>query len=1067
MRNRKRGMMLRMLAVMMMLVLVIGTVPVSAASAKKNVTVKNQKELNKALNVNTVKKIIVKSDAEKLKIKKGDYSNKKLVIDAGKTKFTNYGSFKNITLKNADTFKEAANGNTIIAKEESSTIIVAKGSEVKKLDVQSYKIDIDVLGKAKVGDLVTKIKGAEVNLNVGKKADVNVTLSKKSIIFIEGSKQAKINIDSKAKNSTITASVPVNITAEESLNAQFNKGAEQSVIDSVSEDVKVKISGEAASAVTEKVAGQVIEEPEKVNADTDKKADEKEAEKDTGSAGKDSTTTTDNTATGTSSGNTSTVTPSGNSVTGTSSGNNGTVIPSDNTSSVTPSDNTGTGTGTNSGNNTGSGSGNDNVAQTDEVQPQPGTTDTEEPVTPGEGEETGTTTEPEESANPGEGEGTGTSAEQEEPANPGEGEGTGTSAEQEEPANPAEGEGTGTTTESVTPDEVYDKIIALKTDYPEGKSWTNDNTYVWEGNVLSIIMPNVTAFTGGGCAGFAMLASDAAFGDLPAYKYTDVSKVRVGDILRLDNDNHSVIVLTVSGKKITVAEGNFNSSIHWGREIEDVTNAGFVYGYTRYDDPENYTPEEGNDEPETPTYYEVSTYAELKSALDVYENDPERTINVVDNIVLEDGITVAEQVTVEFSGNGKLVLNGFTIWVEGTLNTSENLSEIDLAEDNSRIELNGSRSQYCNYAGKIIAGDCTYQIIVDKESDYALYVLIYKNDEQKTVIECDSHLSITDPENELDINSFIWRGLAKIDLNDDIYYIYNDTLAETNDFLEFRYSVNSSAHEGETVTVTKPIEFPEFTNFTIQSGINLKFEGNGKLILNSSNLTFTDNATLITSGKGDEIQLNGNSRIVLAENMLYDYVTGGVVYNKGSWKRGNVTITIDNIEGINDIGNITFNYNGTLRVESCLIGVFDGQDDNFNPLDYECTWNSKIKVNGVLYEFYDIGTEGYPTAYAYLKADNDKRYVCLPVLIGQVKEDNVYEEFDISTCTGSAISFTCMVDEVTQKPYEVVAFNELDQDIIYAEYEYDLETFKNMNTYIYYLDRRIQDYDYSEVILTE
>ncbi|MBO7633163.1 MAG: hypothetical protein J6S72_02110 [Lachnospiraceae bacterium] len=122
-------------------------------------------------------------------------------------------------------------------------------------------------------------------------------------------------------------------------------------------------------------------------------------------------------------------------------------------------------------------------------------------------------------------------------------------------------------------------IYALQADYPEGRSWTNANSYVWGYDVA--IGLGYGGFTGYGCQGFAMIASDAAYGkSTPAYQFTDTKRILVGDILRISNDSHSVVVLAVDGKNITIAEGNFNSSIHWGRTI-NLDTCGFVYGYTR------------------------------------------------------------------------------------------------------------------------------------------------------------------------------------------------------------------------------------------------------------------------------------------------------------------------------------------------------------------------------------------------------------------------------------------------------------------------------------------------------
>lgn len=98
----------------------------------------------------------------------------------------------------------------------------------------------------------------------------------------------------------------------------------------------------------------------------------------------------------------------------------------------------------------------------------------------------------------------------------------------------------------------------MKEVYPEGMHWTNDNYYAWNGGIYS---------GGYGCAGFAFALSDAAFGDAKAVIHTDYDNVRVGDILRVDNDTHSVIVLEVKEASVVVAEGNYNGSVHWGREI--------------------------------------------------------------------------------------------------------------------------------------------------------------------------------------------------------------------------------------------------------------------------------------------------------------------------------------------------------------------------------------------------------------------------------------------------------------------------------------------------------------------
>ncbi len=121
---------------------------------------------------------------------------------------------------------------------------------------------------------------------------------------------------------------------------------------------------------------------------------------------------------------------------------------------------------------------------------------------------------------------------------------------------------------------IYDAMIALKATYPEGTSWTNDSYYAWKGGLYS---------GGYGCAGFAFLLSDAAFGSNPAKMHYDLTNLRVGDIVRIYNDTHAVVILEVHSDHVIVAEGNYNDSVHWGRNIsrDEIVSQG-NYVITRY-----------------------------------------------------------------------------------------------------------------------------------------------------------------------------------------------------------------------------------------------------------------------------------------------------------------------------------------------------------------------------------------------------------------------------------------------------------------------------------------------------
>lgn len=125
--------------------------------------------------------------------------------------------------------------------------------------------------------------------------------------------------------------------------------------------------------------------------------------------------------------------------------------------------------------------------------------------------------------------------------------------------------------------EVTKKILALKSSYPEGKKWTNSNTFR-RGNTI-----------GGGCAGFAFIVQNAVYGKDQEYRIVnelDWDSLRPGDHIRMDNNagsEHSVIILEKKDDYIKVTEGNYNSSIHWGRKITyDELADTFIYQETAY-----------------------------------------------------------------------------------------------------------------------------------------------------------------------------------------------------------------------------------------------------------------------------------------------------------------------------------------------------------------------------------------------------------------------------------------------------------------------------------------------------
>ena len=166
------------------------------------------------------------------------------------------------------------------------------------------------------------------------------------------------------------------------------------------------------------------------------------------------------------------------------------------------------------------------------------------------------------------------------------------------------------------PTEVYGAMIALKDQdaYKGGTTWTDNEPYSaskgyyrWKGGTLG--GTNIAAT---GCVAFAFVLSDTAFGSLPARMYAKgefaFTDIRAGDILRVSNDAHTVIVLEVSDAGVVVAEGNNSGKVHWGRAISRAEVMSNTSHYiTRY--PEGYVP------PDDPTANDIISKGILDGGL--------------------------------------------------------------------------------------------------------------------------------------------------------------------------------------------------------------------------------------------------------------------------------------------------------------------------------------------------------------------------------------------------------------------------------------------------------------------
>lgn len=135
---------------------------------------------------------------------------------------------------------------------------------------------------------------------------------------------------------------------------------------------------------------------------------------------------------------------------------------------------------------------------------------------------------------------------------------------------------------NVTEVNIAAKLTALQAQFPEGLNWTNAMKYTSN----CTINGTKYIYNGYGCVAFALMFSDTVYGANGNYVKTancPVSQIEAGDIVRVPSatGGHTYVVLSVDANGATIAEGNYNSSIHWGRYVSSAELAQNMYVLSR------------------------------------------------------------------------------------------------------------------------------------------------------------------------------------------------------------------------------------------------------------------------------------------------------------------------------------------------------------------------------------------------------------------------------------------------------------------------------------------------------
>ncbi len=235
---------IRAIMLVLVFVMLLGTVSVLAGNKKIN-KVTSKKKLLEAIEKTDIGDITFKTGKEK-KIsipKRENAENKKLIIEAPKSTISNKAKFSAIAINSVKSFTENASGNDITIKGKDARITVSKGKKVGSLVFSTKKADLILKAKTIVQEMQCKKKSAVISVDAGEKASADIVLANKTSLTVSGEKSADIKITNLAKGSTVTVSIPVRIIAKKDMKVNLISGAEGTVIERTSEDIKVEVTG--------------------------------------------------------------------------------------------------------------------------------------------------------------------------------------------------------------------------------------------------------------------------------------------------------------------------------------------------------------------------------------------------------------------------------------------------------------------------------------------------------------------------------------------------------------------------------------------------------------------------------------------------------------------------------------------------------------------------------------------------------------------------------------------------------------------------------------------------------
>lgn len=248
MKNLKKTM-----SIVMSLTLALTIAPIPANAATSNATVSTQKELNAALKNSKINKITIKTGKTlTLKIAKGTYSNKTLIVKAAKAALTNNGAFKSISIADAKSFTEKASGNKLTVSDSKLKLTISKDSSKDKLVFNKENANITLV-----------LNGTPSSIKNSKDASLNITNNTTNEITVVNAKGDKevvkpINSNETPSEDDSANNAGNNTNSENNENAGNSENAKPSTPDNTNNNTTSNSSNNSSNELSRFIVGEVI-----------------------------------------------------------------------------------------------------------------------------------------------------------------------------------------------------------------------------------------------------------------------------------------------------------------------------------------------------------------------------------------------------------------------------------------------------------------------------------------------------------------------------------------------------------------------------------------------------------------------------------------------------------------------------------------------------------------------------------------------------------------------------------------------------------------------------------------